>query len=74
MKREEIRQKKIQTQEKIKIFCYDEPRSLKEISDMLMLNKHTVRTVYLYPMVKTLTLTPVNNQKFGRYTKYITSK
>lgn len=74
MKRSEIRHRKTQIQEKIKEFCMNEPRSLKEISEMLSINKHTVRTVHLYPMAHSMILLPVNNQKYGRYTRYLTNR
>ncbi len=74
MKRSEMKIRKIQIQEIIQEFCMGESRSLKEIAEMLSINKHTVRTVHLYPMVHSNMLTPVNNQKYGRYTRYIANK
>lgn len=36
----------------IKKICEGQFRSLKEISDILNANKHTIRSRYLYPMVR----------------------
>jgi hypothetical protein len=74
MNKSQIKQRKVQIQERIKSFCMNEPRSLKEISEMLSINKNTVRTVHLYPMAHSMILLPVNNQKYGRYTKYLTNQ
>jgi len=37
---------------KILDYCKDTPRSLTEISNFLEMNRHTLRTGYLYQMVK----------------------
>jgi hypothetical protein len=44
--------KKIPTVQKIIKLCKTEPQGLTELSEILKINKNTLRAKYLYPMVK----------------------
>lgn len=44
--------KKMPTVQKIIKLCKIEPRGLSDLSEILKINKNTLRAKYLYPMVK----------------------
>jgi DNA-binding HxlR family transcriptional regulator len=65
---------KIERIKTILAFCRKKYRSLAEISDALGgINKNTLRTTYLYPLVKDGLLSR-NEGAIKRNTKYLTTK
>ena len=65
----------LQTQKRRKqilAFCKNTPRSLSEISEILEMNKHTVRTGYLYPMVNEGLLTKTVELPMRKSNKFLT--
>lgn len=57
----------IEVREKILTFCSGTPKSLSEISDFLQMNRHTLRTSYIYRMVRENLLNTVGLGKNTRY-------
>jgi len=64
--------RRAEVEKQILRFCRGNYKSLGEVSEMLDMNKNTVRSVYLYPMTKAGMLERSTELPFKSGTKYKT--
>ena len=63
----------LEIRSKILVYCANQSRSLTDISEYLIMNRHTVRTSYLHPMVRESKLHSIQKNGSKTSTRYRTS-